>query len=586
MLVKLFVVFFVLKLVIASAPFDYIVVGAGGGGSVIANRLSANSSISVLLIDQGTDCSDCTALGASLQSNSVFQEELLPIEQSFTALLRQPTEVLFSAIGGTTKVFGCVYTRSTKQLLDDKFPIGYQYDDLLPYFKAIEDHFCYYLPESTTNISQANCTLYHGKGGDIAVAPQTFNQLAPITIDLVSYLNTTSIGYTPDYNNPGQRPGVAYETDWRLMANKSDDNSARSRVDSQIAFLPSVVQARPNLKIMRFTKVQKIIINPVTKRATGVQYLINGTIAGIALANSRVFVCAGVIGTPHLLHISGIGPADMLEAAGIPVLVNNPAIGATLLAHQAVILGYQTKEPVFHNSTQSSNNALDIFFNTGLTPSLPADIEVEVLEGQYVSSVESWADSVPVPYLQSILNGTVYYPFYGMEVENVAPTVLGSVTTVSPNVNLIPLVDLGWSIETFPYTVDFQILLTAINTVRSFMLNSSFAEDNILTELYPGTLYIEYCLQNNPNLTETELTLCNNEYLLFYSMTHFYHLTTSVPLGNATDLNAQVLGVSGLSVCDNSLLPWSTDGNPTVTLTAVCAKVAYDTLVLDGYIEG
>lgn len=576
--------------------FDYVIDGGGAGALTVAYELTNDPLIRVLMIEKGIKCPDCDAsLTAGFRPNDPYFENAYPLTQEFAAGLRQPSQMQFSSLGGNTKIMGNVYTLASKKFLDTRFPVGFRHDDLLPYYKENEDHFCHYLPSSLTNISAADCTAYHGRGGPIKVAPQAFPTVTAQAIDLVSYLNTTGIGYSPDYNGP-KRAGVSYEQNFRGMENPADLFSRRFRHDTQNAFLNDTVAARSNLFILTNTEVRELIVNRRTKRVQGVRYSINGSSdMDVALALRRVWVCNGVIRTPQKLQMAGIGPAEWLNQLGIEVVANNSEIGRNFKAHQALSMNFQTKEPVTKNSSYTGGNLLQLFFNTGLTPDLDADVQVEVLGGTYVEGLEGSANSFP---LRTILAGaTGVQPYLTALVEVIAPSSEGFVRARPGPIQKVPEFDFGWNYANmlgagFPNT-DLRKMMTAIQTVRDiFIGNNSYANKNILREAWPGDKFFRElaAIGVTDDATAaayfgifglTTLREAADFWFIQYEMTHFYHLTSSVALGKATNMLGAVNGVTGLNVCDNSILPANPDGNPTATLMAVCRKLAREQLAAD-----
>lgn len=583
---------------------DYVIVGLGAGGSMMANRASARPHIKVLALEEGIahGCPACeTSLGANSMPTSVWQNNRLPVAQQFAALLRSPTFSSWKGLGGSTILWGKVNTRSSRELLDQFYPPGYQYDDILARYKALENHFCYHLSPSVTNISAADCLAYHGKDGPFAISSQTFDALSEQILALADYARQTSnvsgsIGFSSDYNNPNTRKGVAFEMDFRNLTNKSDIHSPRVGENAFGTLLPpSLLQSRPNLVISTSSRALRLLYGPdvweelshgqrrmLPRRVIGVEYLVDGKHIRKAYASKRVIVCAGVLRTPHLLQLSGIGDPTLLASLNISMISNNSAVGAGLKSHQAVITSYQTKDPVVHNAAYSSYNALDIFFNTGLTPNFQADIQVEVLEGFYVNSVESTADSLPVEQVLDLEEGLTNYPYISMEIESILPDSVGFVQAVTNNPLDEPEFDYGWNFGNMLGTNDYAKLATAVATIRELMTgNNSFANKYVVKEMFPGE-YFKDKVRTNLGITQ-EPALTQEADMLFiqYFMTNFFHVTSTCALGSCTDLKGQVLGVTGLVVCDNSILPRNPDGNPTTTLLAVCDIIADHTFSMD-----
>ncbi len=563
--------------------FDYVIVGQGVGGLVAANRLSANPHVTVLLIDKGpVQCAACDlSIGAQADVSAYNQHSLFPLPQPFAALLRSPPHIQYSGKGGNSKIYGCVATRPSRELLNTYYPVGFKYNDLLPYFKKNENHYCHYLPQSYTGISAGNCTALHGKGGNQDVSPQAVNELSPQIHSLVAYCNaTTSLGFKGDYNNPDEILGCHYEQAYRRSADRTDPYSARSRMDAQIGFMNATISARPNVKFINDAIVTKLVINPFTKRVLAVKYLVNGTQEGTAGARKRVVVSAGALGTPQLLQVSGIGPAGFLSDAGITPLVINDNIGTSLQSHTAVILGYRTKEVVVHNASMSSYNSLQLFLNTGLQSTLPADVQVELLEGFYVESVDGSANGLPVPLVDAFLKLETQFPFLSPEVELHNTAAVGFVKAVTPDMADPPQWSLGWDFATF-FGGDLARLQAALVKVRAiFKDNNTFTFAHIDKEIYPGTQFLNQLTEMGYNDTSAMAAFGMNlhdlaDFFFFQArVTHFYHIAATVPLGVATNLLGEVNGVKGIVVADASILPHNPDGNPSTTIAAVVRKLA------------
>lgn len=565
---------FLIVAVSARRPYDYVIVGGGAAGSLIANRLSANPDNDVLVIDIGTaSCPACDAnLGANLASSSPYGTFPLPIEQQYLKFVRQPSLYQYHGIGGSTKSFGGVHTMPSRQFLDSYFPPGYRYDDLLPNIKATQDHYCHYLPQSITGISPADCISWHGKGGEMQSVFQSPSFHGPAMTALGAYLGTRpDVGNTTDLNNPNLKRGFGWEQRWSRQANKSDLSSPRSRNDAQIGFLPpSLVASRPNLDFLLNTRVTRLL--SLGTYIWGVEVLVGGTDLDIIRARKHIFVCGGVLETPKLLELSGIGQPAVLAQYGIRLVANNSAVGANLRSHQALIVSFRTKNVITPDLTKSTYNAAHIFLNISGDNTRANNFQVELLNGFYVENVEGAANGLPDAIAQGFLSGQGSFPYMAAEIEHHAPSVLGSVHIQSANPVDPPRYDFGWGFNLFA-APDVPRFLQAIALVRDiFTGNNSFAQQYIEEEVWPGNkfrdFYIKQGITQEPLLTTLSDTLA-----LQNAMTHFYHITGTCALGQCTNLDGEVRGVQGVSVCDNSILPENPDGNPTTTLFGVCDKI-------------
>lgn len=573
-------------------PPHIVVVGAGVGGVTVANFYSQDPTVRVLLIEQGPEqCAACDlSIGANPNPSLWNQLSLIPQAQPFLKLIRAPIQTQFTGLGGNSKVYGCVNFWPSRELLDS-YPAGFRYDDLLPYLKRNENHYCHYLPESYTGISPTNCTAYHGLGGHFDISPQAHDSWSAQIKDLVAHAKSADgPGWAGDHNNPDTRLGLHEEQAFRRMANRSDPYSARARADAQIAFLNSTVRARPNLQVISGAQVSKLIINPVTKRVVAVRYSVKGAglVDQLVVPLKRVFVCAGVLGTPQLLHASQVGPADFLAEAGITPLVVNNHIGKTLQSHMALIMAYETNSVVTHDPLLHSYNSLQWQFATGLQPApFRDDVQVELLEGFYVESVDGPANGLPIPEVFGFLSGQGQFPYLAPEVELHHTLSNGYVRASTPSLADPPTWDLGWGFAPF-FGGDLTRLLIAMGRVRQlFMGNNTFANTHIKREVVPGPYYRRQLTDAGLTDADTlavlgmDLDTAADFFFIQDRLVHFFHLTSTVPLGTATNLRGEVNGVVGVNVCDASLLPQNPDSNPSATIAAVCRKIARDNFAVD-----
>lgn len=579
-------------LVAADLLYDYVVIGSGVGGMVVANRLSANPNIKVLLIERGPNqCAACDlSIGAQSNPSQTNQLNLFPQPQPFLSLIRAPAHTQFTGKGGNSKIYGCVATRPSRELLDTYYPAGWRYNDLLPYFLKNENHYCYYLPESYTGISPTECETYHGKGGQMDVSPQAYDELSVQVRDLAAYFNSTG-NFNGDYNNPDKRPGAHFEQAYRRSADRADPYSARSRMDSQIGWMNATISARPNIDIWTDTRVEKLLFSPFgEKRVLGVKWAKNGTDSiGIVIPRKRVWVCAGVLHTPQLLHVSGVGPPGWLGEAGINVVAINEDVGINLQSHAALIMGFRTKEVVHHNASMSSYNAMQFFFNTGLEATLPTDVQVELLEGFYVEGVDGPANGLPLEITDGFLSLQSEFPFMGPEIELHNTLSRGYAKAATPNMNDPPTWDLGWGFAPF-FGGDLTRLMIAIGTVRSWFLgNNSFANEHIAEEIYPGDQFYNQLIDAGyddalalAKFGMPSVRVLADFFFIQYRLTHFFHLAGTVSLGTATNNKGELRGVKGVMICDSSVLPHNPDGNPSTTIMALCRKMA-DAAILEDF---
>jgi len=565
--------------------YDYVVIGGGGAGCVMARRLSDDSSKTVLVLNYGqnTPCPICD--NTTSQSNigqglfTVDGDDYFSTPQLFRT--RSVREIRTGLPGGATRYYGGVAIPSSKGVFDTQWPAGYDYETVRPYMNKWQDHFCHYLDPNVTGINEADCLRYHGeKGGPMSLSPPSRGRDYDTAKDFFKATPEFNFNAVPDPYNPAFQHGdYAFPlTRFHNRANPYDINSTRTRDSTWTAFLPaSLRNARRNLNFEWEAQARELVflsdLNPIQRvllgysaisagkpKAVGVAYLKDDAIKYV-FARKQIVLSAGIEGTPKFLQLNGIGPADLLTANGIKVVANNPAVGQNLAVHQAVALSFQTKMPV-PTSTNSNGDVINLIMTSPYNQGFP-DMEVEVGFGIFVRSIDPTLTGLEEPYLTTPASPEGYFPFMSAIVTVTNPTFRGTVNITGPKYTSPSQVNYGWpsSAQDYAGSVDYQKMTWGFERVRGiFTGNNSFANKWVQSELSPGPSPLPDSVRD-----------------LFYSAQFqhsVYHLTGSASLGKATDLNGRVNGVSGLTICDNSLIPHPPNGNPSSTMMALCEIIA------------
>ncbi|KAK4887895.1 hypothetical protein RN001_004166 [Aquatica leii] len=302
-------------IMIDGGVYDYIIVGAGSAGSVIANRLSARKNISVLLIEAGGEESNFTdiPLMSFFLQGLEYNWNYTTTTQNFSCLgyvNQQCVVPRGKGLGGSSIINVCLYVRGHKKDYDDwksQGNSGWGYDDVLPLFKHSEDF------KSVGDVG------YHGTGGYLSVN--------------VVKSNHTQVEAFIDANKELGRQEIDYNGKLQLGVGRTQTNTINGRRHSVGKALLQLARNRTNLCVESNSLVTKILIKSPKKQAYGVLYNKNG-ITYKAKCRKEVIVSAGTVNSPQLLMLSGIGPKSHLKKIGIPV-IQDLSVGCNLQDHPA-----------------------------------------------------------------------------------------------------------------------------------------------------------------------------------------------------------------------------------------------------------
>ena len=522
--------------------FDYVIVGGGTAGCVLANRLSADPDVSVLLLEAGgkddwiwihipvgylycignprTDWCYRTEADAGLNGRSILYAR-------------------GRVLGGCSSINAMIYMRGQKQDYDrwarETGDSGWSWDSVLPVFRKSEDHY-------------AGGTESHGAGGEWRVEKQ---RLSWKVLDAWrEAAGEAGIPPTDDFNRGDNEGSGFFEVNQKRGV----------RWNATKAFLRPVMH-RSNLKVVTGAEVRRLRIEDKRegKRVTGVEFLLDGE-TNIAASRLETILAAGSIGSPQLLQCSGIGPADLLRDNGIPVVHESPGVGENLQDHLQLRTAFKVKNVRTLNEWAASpfgkmQMGLEyLFFRTGPLTMAPSQLGAFAKSdpGQATANLEYHVQPLSLDKFGDPLHP---FPAFTSSVCNLRPASRGYVRIRSADPREAPAINPHY----LSTEEDRRIAIDAIRLTRRIAAQPALRKYSP-EEFLPGA-HLE---------TDEALARAAGDI-----GTTIFHPVGTCRMGRAGDPAAvvdprlRVIGLEGLRVIDASVMPTITSGNtnsPTVMI--------------------
>ena len=506
--------------------YDYVIVGAGSAGCVLAARLSADPDVTVCLVEAGPpDTADNIHIPAAF--GKLFRTSLDWDYDTHDEPFLNRRRVYLPrgrVLGGTSSTNTMIYIRGNRIDFDEWKQPGWGYDDLLPYFKRSEDN-------------ERGASEYHGTGGPLAVCDGRADN--PMSTAFVTAATQAGFGRNDDFNAATQ------EGFGKFQLTQRDGR----RCSTATAFLHPVLD-RANLTVETNLQVHRVLTD--NGRAVGVTG--NRLQEMVTIHASReVIVCAGAYNSPQLLMLSGIGPAGLLSALDIPVVLDQPAVGQNLQDHVLIPLVFIHSHPI---SMLAANRPEHVrrFMEEGRGPLTSNGPEaggfVRTRADLPAPDVEYLA--APVMFADSGLDTPTHHALsFGPSM--LTPRSRGSVQLASDDPTTKPKI-------LHNYLEDATDLDSAVEATRIGMRIARQAALAPYTES-----------QFRPPASDSDADL--RAYVRDY-VHSIFHPAGTCAMGAVVDADLRVFGVDALRVVDASVMPTLVRGNPNAPVIAMAEKAA------------
>lgn len=520
--------------------FDYVIVGAGSAGCVLANRLSEDPDVTVALVEAGgKDTNIWIHIPSGYYKNILnpaitWQFGSGPEPHLDGRIINWPRG---KVLGGTSAINGLLYVRGQANDYNVWRQLGcegWAYDDVLPYFRKAQ-------------WQERGATELHGSDGPLGVSDVRMNN--PICDAFLESCIAEGIPRTNDFNGPKQEGAGYYQ-----LTNKNGRRSSTA-----VAYLHPV-RNRQNLTVITKAMTERVLFEG--KHAVGIRIERNGS-AETVRARREVILSAGAIGSTQLLQVSGVGRPDVLKSAGVDVLHELPGVGENLQDHYQARLMYEMRgrgslNSVWHSRVEQVRAGLEYAFRrSGILTIGAGVVGVFCKSSPELDEPDIQFHFIP---LSGDGPGKGLHPFPGVIVSvcQLRPESRGHIHIKTPKAADHPDI-LSNYLST---ELDRHVLLEAMKLARRIVARRPFA-DLVVREVAPGTDARTY--DDLMGFARTKGTT-------------IFHPCGTCKMGTdamaVVDPRLRVRGLSGLRVADASVMPTMTSGNTNAPTIMIAEKAA------------
>jgi choline dehydrogenase len=523
-----------------TVEFDYVIVGAGSAGCVLASRLSADGKHSVLLLEAGPKDTNLwihvpLGYGKLFKEKTVnwmYQTEPEPGLDGRTVF--QPRG---KVLGGSSSINGLLYVRGQHADYDrwrQHGNAGWGFDDVLPYFKKAENQ-------------QRGGDKYHGVGGPLPVSD--LGHPDPLSAAFIDAAAETGLPKNPDFNGATQEGAGFFQTTTR----------DGRRASTAVAYLRPA-KGRHNLRVETAALAQRILFEG--RRARAVEYRQAGALR-TARARKEILVSSGAYNSPQLLQLSGVGPAELLQKHGIDVVFDAPGVGHDLQDHLQVRVIMRCAKSVTLNDVVNSpvrkilTGLQYAAFRTG-----PLTIAAGTSGAFFKTHPRLATPDIQIHFLPFSTDkmGEKLHSFSGFtaSVCQLRPESRGSLRIRSADPTAPPEIRINY----LATEVDRTANVEGLKILRK-ILQAPALRPYVIEEIDPGAkvssdeALLAYCRQRGSTI---------------------YHPTSTCRMGNdplaVVDQRLRVRGLDGLRVVDGSIMPDLVSGNTNAAIIMIAEKAS------------